>query len=1151
MSARRLLCSVFVMVVGVLVFASAPALAAAPETPETGKVSGKTASTATLEGGVLNPKAAGELGEYEYLYRVSATECEGENATNPEPALGFEKETIPPTQLTGLQPNQTYAVCLIERNAANPEEVSPASAPVTFTTLPAPPAVEGESVSSLKADEAVLEARVNPNNQATTYRFEYSASATGETLGAPITTIDGTSPLEGYAGQGASVSTGAVLHPEKTYYYRVIAENAQSKTEGKPVAGKVERFTTSPETPETLKAEPVAGTSATLHGVLNPHTTVPGAEAGSYTFLYRPSASECQGEGEQATPTTKASGNEGEAVSAAITGLLPATAYTVCLVAHNTVEEAAVGSPVTFTTPVIAPAIESESASNVDATEARLEATIDPDGAETAYHFEYGPSAGSYDVSLPVQEIRAGVTAVNVNTVATALKPGTTYHYRVLAYNSKSPAGGTPGDDEIFTTAAAQGTGSPSPCANEQQRAEQPYGLELPDCRAYEMVSPLDTEGQDATDSFVVPGPRAAVSGDAVTYASAGNFADPTGSAFEDQFVSRRGPGGWSTQEITPLHDPEATDQYTSYEGDAFTPELSAGIADTTASLTTEPTTGEYKLYLDDFANSSYRYVGDAGGYEGGLQSPIGTSLDLTHVVFEPVVSGQVLEWVNGEVVPVNVNNNGESMEARVGDGTRENEHRARDAWHAVSADGSRVYFTSPGYEVGYGASGSPGALYLRENAEQPQSLVVGGECTVPSDACTVDVSASERLLASPAGPSTPRFWGASADGSKVFFSSDEELTEDAYTGPAGNAANLYEYDLEKPEGERLKDLTVDKTDADGAAVEGVVQISEEGSYVYFVAEGDLAGSAVAGEPNLYVSHDGGASKFITTLAAGDHRVWDAVGKFAGGPEDNQAVVTPDGTRLAFMSEKSLTGYDNEQAEPGECEGAQESGECEEVYLYDAETGGLACASCNPSGLRPAGPSNLTIFPHFPVGEHRPRNLVESGALFFDSSDALVAHASDGRQNVYEYEDGRVYPISDVAGGFESFFMDASANGEDVFFGSADQLLPQDTSNNVVVYDARVGGGFPVTVAPPSCDNGDSCKPPPAPQLGVFGAPGSATFSGPGNIAPVAATKPAVKAKAKSVKCKKGYTKKKDKCVKKPKKKVKKAKKSSESKGSK
>jgi hypothetical protein len=109
---------------------------------------------------------------------------------------------------------------------------------------------------------------------------------------------------------------------------------------------------------------------------------------------------------------------------------------------------------------------------------------------------------------------------------------------------------------------------------------------------------------------------------------------------------------------------------------------------------------------------------------------------------------------------------------------------------------------------------------------------------------------------------------------------------------------------------------------------------------------------------------------------------------------------------------------------------------------------------------------------------------------------------------VYEYEQGQVHAISDVAGGSESFFMDASANGENVFFGTADDLLPQVTSNNVAVYDARVDGGFPAAAAAPSCDNADSCKPPESPQPPVFGAPSSATFAGPDNPPPPAVVKP-------------------------------------------
>jgi hypothetical protein len=472
----------------------------------------------------------------------------------------------------------------------------------------------------------------------------------------------------------------------------------------------------------------------------------------------------------------------------------------------------------------------------------------------------------------------------------------------------------------------------------------------------------------------------------------------------------------------------------------------------------------------------------------------------------------------------------------------------------SVSTDGPAPFVVGQEIEGSGIPSGTtitavaPGELTLSNAATASGSKVAlraGGECAVSAGACTVDVSASQRNELDPNGyvpgeigvPRPATYQSANADGSKVFFTSSVELTENAYTGPDDNAENLYEYNVETG---KLTDLTVDRTDPDGAAVQGVVQVSEGGSYVYFVADGDLDGDAVPGEPNLYVIHDDGAPTFITTLTAGDLNDWSERGNIGGGAV-NAAAVTPDGAWLAFQSYRELTGYDNHDANSGEPD--------DEIYLYDAVTKQLECASCNPSGARPVGSSSLTQARG--MNEYRARDLSGDGVLFFDSADALVPHASDGLKNVYEYEDGHVYPISNVAGGYASFFLDASPNGENVFFGTADQLLPQDVSNNVVVYDARVGGGFPITVAAPACNNGDSCKPPPTPQPALFGAPGSATFSGAGNIAP-ATMKPAVKTKSTGAKCKKGFVKKNDKCVRKKAKKSakKKAKKSNDRKGS-
>jgi hypothetical protein len=229
------------------------------------------------------------------------------------------------------------------------------------------------------------------------------------------------------------------------------------------------------------------------------------------------------------------------------------------------------------------------------------------------------------------------------------------------------------------------------------------------------------------------------------------------------------------------------------------------------------------------------------------------------------------------------------------------------------------------------------------------------------------------------------------------------------------------------------------------------------------------------------------------------------------------------------------------------------------VYLYDAVTGKLVCASCNPSGARPAGPAELggheedaTIDSLFPSVFYLPHNLSEDGGrLFFQSLDALVPHDSNGKLDVYEWEQpasgaeaakaesscaqagGCVFPVSDVAGDFKSHFMDASPSGSDVFIATADQLVPSDTDTRVDVYDVRVGGGFPVSAAPEVCDNGDSCKSPVSAQPGVFGAPASATFSGPGNAAPAVVPPPPKKAMKKAVKCRKSFVKNKQgKCVK-------------------
>jgi hypothetical protein len=1084
-----------------------------PEAPQESAVSSRTKSSVQMYG-LLNPNAAEpvEPGTYQFLYKATTTpskaECESGTKVPATPGVYNGRAREGKSQLvSGLTPDTAYVFCLAATNASG-TTVGP---PVAFTTALPPEKPEAPVVEagSLTATTVKLKGALNPANAGEpggSYEFRYQASATECEHG-------GATPRVGsLAGAKGETVSGEVtgLRPKTQYTACLRVFNAVGEAEVGPSVTFTTLAATRPETPAEEQASEVGGLSATLKGVLNPKNA---GEAGHYEFLYRKDARQdepeeetggCEGGSRAPEPAGVASGALREPVSVTLSKLLPGTEYTFCLVAVNNAGEQAIAPPVTF----ITSALGEEFAANVTAKEATLNAEVGAGGLETSYHIEYGAS-GIAEVSTPEEHAVPSKTPLVVAQTLTGLKPATTYRFRFVVSNAR---GTIEGVEHAFTTPPAPGSAPPQNCANEQRRGEQPYGLRLPDCRAYEVVSPLESDGQDATDSFVYgEQPRAAVSGEAVAYASFGNFAEPKGSELETTFLSRRGPEGWSTQEITPEHNPTRAEVFPSYLGTLFTPELTAGVANTNASLTGEAPLGDelIGLYVADFENNSYRYLGY--GNQLGLY-PQGASTNLSHVAFEES------EWVEGKVFPVVIGNHGEAIiGASIGG-------EGGAIWHAVSSNGSRVFFSNSN-------------VYVRVNVEKPQSPMSGDVCTVATDACTIEVSASQRGVPDPHGPQSASYWGASADGSKVFFTSAAELTNDAYTGPDDNAPNLYEYELSGEPGVpgRLTDLSVDGS-GDGAEVLGVVQVSEDGSYVYFAAEGDLAGHATPGAPNLYVSHDGGPPTFIATLGAKNNSaVWDDDGEI-----NNAAVVSPSGGYLAFETGSSLTGYDNQQVQPGECEaGIQsyrsaggEEGECQEIYLYDAQTGSLACASCDPSGAAPLGPASFrpTVSPSYEA--YRQRNLLEDGTLFFDSRDALVPNASDGRLNVYEYEDGHIHALSDVAGGYESFFMDASPDGSNVFFATADQLLPEDNSNNVVVWDARVGGGYPVASAPPPCNNGDACKPPPSPQPAVLGTPASATFSGPGDLIP---TPSLVEEKqtstTKAVKCAKGKRRSHGRCV--------------------
>jgi hypothetical protein len=787
-----------------------------------------------------------------------------------------------------------------------------------------------------------------------------------------------------------------------------------------------------------------------------------------------------------------------------------------------------------------APAVVSESAAGVSADGAELRAQINPDFADTTYRFQYGAtSAYGAEAPVPAVDIGSGGGLAGVQTVAVHLQnllPGATYHYRVVAVNS---FGVVEGSDAVFTTQPAGGS------------------FVLPDGRAWEMVSPVDKNNSLITGIDGLPGAAGAAGGviqaeeegNSITFTSQGAFANPAGAPVMVQYLATRGASNWSTVNITPPMRAE-TSAVVGRGGPykAFSVDLSKSLFLNTAlkyilpninpPLSEEEPAGYLDYFLRDNHTGVFLPVMTKTNATPG-EPPTkfemefqGASPDLSHIIIstEAALTSNAVnngnrnlyDWTNGQLQLVNVLP-GETK-GTPGAILGENNTANSDGIHPISDDGSKVFFTDNEN------------LYARVN----------GSSTVQVDA------SQEKGLESGGG----KFQVASSSsGSRVFFLDNQKLTKDSTAEPINKKHDLYEYDFESG---HLSDLTVQ--DPVGADVQGVLGASADGSYVYFVADGVLAPGASRGDCspnanretfrfrscNLYVWHRGASSPtFIATLSGDDNsnRAKDqpnsieAANDWSTRTANRTARVTSDGLQVVFMSDQILTGYNSTPVVPTDCGYNTEGPEgetvfhptrCQEVYVYNAGSGVLSCASCKPSGARPTGASFIPGGTQFEVPNAIYQSRVLSAAaggarVFFDSKDALVPQDVNGKQDVYEWEEngvgtcvqagGCVSLISSGTSNSESSFADASASGKDVFFLTYSQLVPWDTDNLVDVYDAREGGGLPGPAASLAC-TGTGCQGVPgAPP--IFATPSSETFNGVGNF-PGASSKSAAKKKHKA-----------------------------------
>ncbi len=849
---------------------------------------------------------------------------------------------------------------------------------------------------------------------------------------------------------------------------------------------------TSPDV-TTTAATGVTDTAATLNGTVNPD-----GEATS-ECLFEWGLTTAYGNTVPCVPNPAGigSGSSPVAVSAAISGLDVGTVY------HYRLKAANPNGPVfgqDETLQSAGPRLLDSWAEDVLLTEATLKAEIDPEGGATTYRFEYGTSAA---YGSETEELAVGSDS-SVHTVIRFLEgltPGTEYHYRVVA---TSAAGENVGPDREIRT--FRPFSADTDCPNQANRYGA--GASLPDCRAYELVSPLDKNGGDievlrsADSNWPARGTKSTPSGDKLTYSAYRAFAGALSVPWSSQYIAQRLPdSGWQTHAINPpqikplVFGAEAINmQY-----QAFTDDLCHGwlINHGEPPLSPAGLAGIQNVYRRNdrlCGPEGFEAVAPVTAPPGppGLNFQ-GASADGSHAIFSAgkklASEGtegvfQLYESVAPEALPrfVCILPNEEPWNGPCGAGSGENNvsygPTRPSLTGAISEDGERIFWTTePGFY-----SLAEGSLYVR----------IGGSETVPVS----QVGEEE------AGTSGSWFQGAAQDGSRAVYTTDQG-------GGGPNNHVLFAFDVDTEATEHI---------ANG--VYGVAGISEDARQVYFVSKETLPGSgqnsegdeAVPNQPNLYLydADGGGTFAFIGTLASQDAGLQD--GPIAREPKERTSRVTPDGRYVAFTSFASLTGYDNEGGSSGFLNPL--------AYVYDAAKDELVCASCIPSGARGEGEPFREVVGQVIIRQLEnamfPLRLLVDGRLFFQSVNALTPRDSNGKIDVYQWEqegvggcaatdstyapgaDGCISLISSGTSAFDSEFAEASANGDDVFFYTTSSLAAQDYGLRDI-YDARVGGGFPLPPEAPECV-GDACQGiPPAPNDPT---PASAGFRGAGDPAP-------------------------------------------------
>jgi NHL repeat-containing protein len=866
-----------------------------------------------------------------------------------------------------------------------------------------------------------------------------------------------------------------------------------------------------------------------------------------------------------------------QAVTQHVAGLDPASHYYVRLVALRPFisNSTTIGPGLrAFDTKAVPPVITEVGAVQVSDISARLVGVIDPRNSATGYVFEYGqtPAFGS---TTPPIDIGGGVKPMTISQVVSGLAPDTTYYFRLRATNQTATT--TDSTHTFHTRPIPFPPASPGNCPNQGLRQEQGSDF-LPDCRAYEMVSPPDKNLNSVIGGLAGRTVGVSLDGDSVGFCPGATFGEPAGQMglLCAPYLSRRSSGGWTTSDPFPLFCRNNIDGVAESPGTIFAL-LSPDFSRAAVSKPEQPSCGipsldpaapalAANLYREDFTTDPFEFellaprkAWSEEPFEFNTEA-LGGSDDFSHIVYisrynqtdppDSPPSGvfhKLYEWrelgergcaeAGGCLTLVSKAPSGEPFITPSSYPSTRGINQANEAGpnRAVSSDGERIYFQNPTESSNFRQSGCTTSceLYMRE----------GGTTTH-------EVSASECTSSCGSGSSADLFRDATPAGDKAIFISCAKLTDvsaphvvcGSDTGAALGAApgsKLYRWDRDGTSGHHLVDLSVDSEPIDGAQPNavGLIGSSTDMETVFFVADGQLVAGepAAPNRPKIYRWRWNAGAPILDYLGA--------LPAVSGGSSEVRAwlleedAVTSNGKYLLITTAARLNPAEDRDFDT-------------DVFRWD-EMGGWRCVSCQGPGAPSAGNSApgdgvVGLSYNFGLrrelgGGAREHAMTDDGRVFFETPDALVQADINGDagceeeknsggslypcEDVYEWNDGTVSLITTGNGGEVVHFIGTTPSGNAAFFYTASRLVGWDTDNSFDIYAARTDGGFPEPPPRPAACEGESCR---AAATGPSGGPGagSAVFEAPAEQKPQKSRRSCPRGKRKVVR--KGNTR----CVK-------------------